>query len=535
MAWKFDLPNREEIEQTIEVLRFAGRGLYRSRLPQMAAALAYRTIFGIIPALVVGLVVLRSFATQDDIESILQRLLTYTGISQIAVDDAGRTTALEEEGRVEPDGPDGPEADGPGADEPGVGAGGPDEDRPAGRDGDSGREGVDPGVRSEDAAGGGEPPGQADSSGAASDRLDEWIAERVAVISDLKLKTVGIVGIAVLIYAAISMLVEVERAFNQIYRAPSGRSWTRRITQYWAVLTLGSIVLVASFSVGEWFRLWVSSLTLAEGTTASRVLLTIAGFMTTVAISMFLLVFLYRTMPSTYVKLRPAFAGALVAAVLWEAGKWGFTRYIGYSSNLERLYGQMALLPLFLLWIYVTWLIVLFGLQVAHGLQAFSTWREEYEEEQEGPAIVDPAAVIEVVAAVATAFARGRSLTPAEVGNATGLREGVAKRMLDALAAAGTLNRVRKADEDEPRYALARPADEIQAADLVAVGQRMVAEPAHERTRAFYDDLRARTRELVAGRTMAAIVGDRGAHDDEATNRDERAGPGDGRGGDGGR
>ena len=76
-------PTREEIAKTISVSRQALRGLYRTRLPQMAAALSYRTIFGLIPALVVGLVVLKAFATTDDITQILERALNYTGISQI--------------------------------------------------------------------------------------------------------------------------------------------------------------------------------------------------------------------------------------------------------------------------------------------------------------------------------------------------------------------------------------------------------------------------------------------------------------------
>jgi len=234
---------------------------------------------------------------------------------------------------------------------------------------------------------------------------------------------------------------------------------------------------------------------------------------------MLLLVFLYTTIPNTRVKLRTALAGALVAAILWEAGKWGFTRYLDYSANFQRLYGQMAILPLFLLWVYLTWIIVLFGLQVAFGLQHFAILKEKMLDEDDEPDIVDPLAVLSVVASVGRAFASGESVQASQVAEQTGLPDDVTWRLLTSLADAGILNRV---SGEQPAYALARPADQIDAADLVAIGQRMVSEPAHDRTRAFYEDLQARTRALVAGRTVASLVdqtkehGDATPHDSDA-------------------
>lgn len=424
----------------------------------MAAALSYRTIFGLVPALVVGLVVLRAFATPEDIGAILEKGLAYAGISQIVIDD--------EPEQVIPDPDEAPEQ-GPKVTE------------------------------------GEEEPALPEAGPSSQERLDEWIRQRVQAIGALNLKTVGIIGIVLLVYSAISMLVEVERAFNQIYRAQAGRSWTRRIVQYWAVLTLGSIVIVASFALGEWFRSVVAGMAEARGLTNLQVLFTIIGFLTTVVISMMLLVFLYRTMPNTHVHFRTAMVGAVVAAVLWEAGKWGFTRYLDYSSGLQRLYGQMAILPLFLLWIYLTWLIVLFGLQVSYGMQMYSTWHEE-QDDDDRPSIVDPLAIVAIVSAVTRAFAKGKSLRADQVAMDAGLREDIARRMLEALAAGGVVHQVR--DADEPAFALAKPAEEIQAEDLFAIGRRMVTEPSHECTRAFYDDLQARTRQLVAGKTIAGIL-----------------------------
>ena len=99
----------------------------------------------------------------------------------------------------------------------------------------------------------GEPPGQ--TSGVTPDpgqptapcwRMD--LAAGVAC-SGIAFQAIGAIGVLMLIYAAISMLIEVERAFNDIYRAPTGRAWGRRIPLYWTVLTLGVIFILATFFV----------------------------------------------------------------------------------------------------------------------------------------------------------------------------------------------------------------------------------------------------------------------------------------------
>ncbi|HWQ28598.1 MAG TPA: YhjD/YihY/BrkB family envelope integrity protein, partial [Dehalococcoidia bacterium] len=143
---------------------------------------------------------------------------------------------------------------------------------------------------------------------------------------------------------------------------PAGRSWARRITQYWTLLTLGTILLFTTFYVGEKFKSWAADVGESTGLMGrGPVALAVIGYSVTVVISTLLLLLAYLTVPNTKVRWRPALVGAFVAAVLWEAGKWGFTQYLRYSAAYERIYGSIALIPLFLLWVYLTWLIVLLG------------------------------------------------------------------------------------------------------------------------------------------------------------------------------
>ena len=446
-------------QRTLGVVRVAARGLYRSRLPQMAAALAYRTIFGVIPVLIVTMVVVQYFVEDETITDWVERGLAFSGISAIVIDppadlqEQNGAAGPETESNEPPGEPDGPPS------------GPPPDESPATFADDQPDTEIDPS------------PGAAQDDLSQSGRLDGWVVAAVDGVRSIHFRTIGFVGVLLLIYAAVSMLVEIERTFNQVYHAPRGRSWPRRIITYWTLLTLGSILLCATFIVGDQFKEWVTGLAQAQGIGVSSPLaITFAGFALTVLISTILLWLVYVTVPTARVHLRAALAGAFVAAVLWEAGKWGFTNYLIFSasSKYARLYGSIALIPLFLLWVYLTWLIVLFGLQVSYGIQMLGSWRELIADGDDGEQIVDPLVVVPVMAHIADRFAHGRPSEMTEIAEQIGLPETLIGRILDLMIAASLLNRV-ESDGEVSAFALARPPSEIHLRDLFAVGRDLTA------------------------------------------------------------
>lgn len=406
-------------------IHFAASDAQRSRLPQMAAALSYRTLFGLLPIAVVGLIVVRTVTSREKQAEVLGGVIEKLGLSNIAVPS---TPALNS-GFVGP--------------------------MPADLD--------------------------------RSQSLSDWVTALIyRADANVNFQAIGIIGVLTLVYAAISMLVEIERAFNQIFRVPEGRSWTRRIVNYWTLMTLGAGALAATFSLGALFEKWTTQLVQVRGWQigSGAITLALVGYVVTVAISTLLLLLTYLSVPNTRVRAVPALAGAFFAALLWEAGKWGFAQYIGFSTNYAKLYGSIALIPLFMLWVYVTWFIVLFGLQTTYQLQHGLKNTRAQPIADSGPVIFDPALAVRLMSALARAFDQGKQPTLAHLSASSGVPLSVASVILAGACERGLTLRIERHDDPaaEPTYTPARPPSAMSVAEVLEIAYTMAdqrAQPDH--------------------------------------------------------
>ena len=176
----------------------------------------------------------------------------------------------------------------------------------------------------------------------------------------------GLVAFGVLLYSSISLMVVIESTFNLICGAAQPRSLLRRIMLYWCVLTLGPVGVAASIMLGR--VAWSTAHSYAGLSWLVSLGNALSGFI----VSWLLILLMYRIIPDTRVKWRPAVIGSVIAALAWEIGKWGFGLYVEHAVR-NSWYGSLALLPLFMLWIYLTWSVVLLGLQLTYMLQHFPT------------------------------------------------------------------------------------------------------------------------------------------------------------------
>jgi membrane protein len=163
------------------------------------------------------------------------------------------------------------------------------------------------------------------------------------------------------------MMSSIEDRFNRIWRVAAPRKGSARLLLYWAALTLGPILVTAGIGVSSWVYaqpLWRG--VAGHGVAGFRLWL-LAPFLITAGG----LAVLYQVVPNRRVRWRDAIAGAFVAAVLFEFARKGFALYVRGVANYREVYGALAAIPIFLIWVYLSWVIVLLGAILAAALDAF--------------------------------------------------------------------------------------------------------------------------------------------------------------------
>ena len=174
-----------------------------------------------------------------------------------------------------------------------------------------------------------------------------------------KASRLGSVGLAALLVTALALVLTIDRTLNGIWRVRRGRPLAQRVLIYWAAMTLGPLLLAASLSTTSYVI------------SASRGLVPLPGVITFIIdLLEFLLLAgglsaLYHYVPNTPVRRSHAIAGGLAAAIGIEIAKRLLAWYIGKVPTYSVVYGAFATLPILLVWIYIAWLIVLFGAVLA--------------------------------------------------------------------------------------------------------------------------------------------------------------------------
>ena len=169
-------------------------------------------------------------------------------------------------------------------------------------------------------------------------------------------------GVFALLVSVFVTMWSIEQAFNSIWRVPSPRPRLVRFLLYWTLLTLGSLVMVSLLTATSAFLSLHQIGPVGVGTYLLGYLPTLLEFVSfTLA---------YWLIPHRTVPLRFAVAGGVLATWLFELTKWGLALYLR-NASFEQLYGALAVIPIFLLWIYTSWLVVLLGASLAASLAAF--------------------------------------------------------------------------------------------------------------------------------------------------------------------
>ncbi|MHA6205563.1 YihY family inner membrane protein [Dyella soli] len=175
-------------------------------------------------------------------------------------------------------------------------------------------------------------------------------------------------SIIVMFFSALSMMVSIEDRLNRIWRVRRQRGWGSRLLLYWAALTLGPVLIVGGLALSS----YVTAVPLLQDASVQlglrqRLIGTLPFLVTFLT-----LVLMYVVVPNRKVIWTDAALGALLGAVLFEIARWGFSRFVHHAQTYQQVYGAaLAAIPIFLLWIYLSWVIVILCASVAASLSAF--------------------------------------------------------------------------------------------------------------------------------------------------------------------
>ncbi len=400
------------VKINIQLWRLCGRRLHEHNAMAMSAALSFRTLFAMIPVLVLSLLVLKSVGVVEKSDIRLSDILEGVGFSQIQIvtekrparesfKDASTSQLGEQETQ-----------------------------RPRRR------------RRENDVI-------------TVSGHIEKLVKK---IERKLTLGKIGPIGVVLLIWTALTLLTTIERSLNRIFAAPRSRSLVRRILVYWSVLTLVPVAMAGAIYAGKQIMGGI------EDNDGVSWIVSAAIWIGPVIIGLILLAAIYSLMPNTRVPFRAAAGGAIVALPLWLVARWGFGLYVSEVGK-NSLYGALGLLPIFLLYLNLSWLIFLFGAELAHAAISLSGMNIHAVEEGEP---VSYSRLLGAAFAVAQPYSQGSGpVSMEQIAAALDLPESSVGKIMTRLRAIGIVYPV-ESDLQEA-YVLARPAEKISLLELMEI------------------------------------------------------------------
>ncbi len=199
-----------------------------------------------------------------------------------------------------------------------------------------------------------------------------WIMELTdAFFRQVDSGVMAIAGLSVLIYTILMLLANVEKIFNQIWQVRHGRTWLRRLSDYFAMVIVGPLFLIAAGAVTVFLSTQIELLDGSPFGTLLIILLRVTSYL----LIWIIFTLLYLVMPNTRVHLYPALVSGIVAGTAFQLVQWAYLTFQIGAASLGAIYGSFAALPLLLIWMQISWSLVLFGAEITHAAQNIELYR----------------------------------------------------------------------------------------------------------------------------------------------------------------
>lgn len=269
-----------------------------------------------------------------------------------------------------------------------------------------------------------------------------------------KAANLTLLGSVLLGVGAFTLILTIDRVFNQIWGVRHPRPWTVRIPLYWATLTIGPLAIAGAVAASS-FVLSASLGLIDEPEWVRGAAFRIAPFVLLAAF----FTFLYRAIPNRPVRRIHALIGGIAATLLLGLVQKSLALFISSFATFTLIYGTFAALPIFLIWLYLSWVAILVGALITSTLPAFLDHRQALPEFPGDQAF----AVIKMLSLLGSAQEQGHGIKSEVLHEATRLATADGERLLESMKAAGWV-----ALTDEGLWMLALPSDRLTVADVLA-------------------------------------------------------------------
>jgi len=265
------------------------------------------------------------------------------------------------------------------------------------------------------------------------------------------------VGVVLLFWAVVRMLGNIESAFNEIWGVQQGRNLARKFSDYLSVMLICPVLLIVSGSATVFMASRADVLSQAHTimgvlTPLIKVFLKLMPFL----VLWGLLTFVYIFMPNIKVNFKSGMIAGVVAGTLFQLVQWGYVKLQILVAKYSAIYGSFAALPLFLIWLQISWLIVLFGAELAFAHQNVETFEFEPDCLKASHSFKKLLALV-ITHLCVKRFARGeKGPTAEEVAHKLEIPVRLVRELLHRLVEAGVLCEVGDEGEKEPIYQPAR-------------------------------------------------------------------------------
>lgn len=277
----------------------------------------------------------------------------------------------------------------------------------------------------------------------------------------------GISGLSLLVIG-VTLFNSIERALSNIWRGVGERNIVQKFLMFYTMITLGPVLLIMSIIQSAKVQLFIS----AFGVDTSSVSLFLPFMYALVVFTL-----MNKILPNTSVDWSSALVGGGVTAAAFELAKWGFNQYVNLIvfESYNKLYGALGLAPIFMIWVYVTWLVILIGSEMAYCYQHMGNLLRTdtpVEELLRGDAssrlMIEPVMSVEVFAPIAQAYHGGAgSVSEAHVQRLTGYPGEVVREIVDRLVSEGAVMIVGRGRGASRLLAPAKPLDQIALESIV--------------------------------------------------------------------